>query len=82
MIPAAPGVVFDCVIFLQGVGRESGPSFACLELCERGTVTLYVSPRILREVVDVLLRPAVQRKLLRALRCLPERSSREAPGRV
>jgi putative PIN family toxin of toxin-antitoxin system len=72
MLPSPPmSAVFDCMVYLQAVGRESGPSFACLELCEQGAVRLYISQEILEEVRDVLSRPSVQRKFPRLL--VPER---------
>ena len=40
-------VVFDCMVFLQAVMSERGPSLACLELAERRQIVLHVSPQIL-----------------------------------
>lgn len=55
-------VVFDCMIFLQGLGRTSGPSRRCLELVDQGHVVLYLSLAILTEIEDVLGRPSIRRK--------------------
>jgi uncharacterized protein len=56
------GAVFDCNTFLQAVGRETGPAFACLEAFARGEFDLYVSETILEEVREVLSRPELQEK--------------------
>lgn len=56
-------VVFDCMIFLQGVvGNEFSPAAQCLELFERGTIELFVSYALLNEISDVLSRPKLQNK--------------------
>jgi putative PIN family toxin of toxin-antitoxin system len=55
-------VVFDCMVFLQGAARESGPAAACLRLAEQGFVQLCVSKEVLAEVRDVLSRPNLRRK--------------------
>ena len=55
-------VVFDCMVFLQGAARRSGPSAACLKLVEDNRVELFLSADILAEVQDVLTRPKLQRK--------------------
>lgn len=52
-----PGVVFDCVVCLQGAARETGPDGACFRLLSAGAVTAYLSPAVLAEVDDVLRRP-------------------------
>lgn len=53
----APRVVFDCVVFLQGAARETGPAGACFRLMNEGALTLCMSPQVLAEVSDVLTRP-------------------------
>jgi putative PIN family toxin of toxin-antitoxin system len=58
-----PGIVLDCMVFLQAAARENGPAFACLEVAEAGLATLYMSPEILAEVQDVLSRRNIRRKL-------------------
>ncbi len=57
-----PRVVFDCMVFLRGTARKTGPAAACLKLVEEGHVRLCVSPEVLAEVADVMGRPKVQRK--------------------
>jgi putative PIN family toxin of toxin-antitoxin system len=51
-----PLVVFDCVVFLQGLIKESGPAVTCIERFEQGRFLLAVSPEILAELRDVLSR--------------------------
>ena len=36
-------VVFDCMIYLQGLIKETGPAVECLELLERRVFELVVS---------------------------------------
>lgn len=62
MSEAAPRVVLDCMIFLQGVGRHRGLSRRCLELIDAGALELWLSPEILLEVDEVLNRPLVRSK--------------------
>ncbi len=57
-----PRAVFDCMVFLQGAGRPSGPARACFRLVEEGQVTLCLSTPILAEVRDVLTRPKTLRR--------------------
>jgi predicted nucleic acid-binding protein len=59
MIPA----VFDCMVFLQAATRRTGPAAACLVLVDDGHVRLFVSPKVLEEIHDVLNRPAIRKKL-------------------
>ena len=49
-------VVFDCVVFLQGLIKESGPAVTCLEHFEQGRFSLAISPEILTELHYVLSR--------------------------
>jgi putative PIN family toxin of toxin-antitoxin system len=51
-----PVVVFDCVVFLQGLIKESGPAVNCLRLFEQGRLSLVITPEILAEMRDVLSR--------------------------
>lgn len=51
-----PLVVFDCVVFLQGLIKDSGPAVSCLERFEQGGLSLAISPEILAELQDVLSR--------------------------
>jgi uncharacterized protein len=60
--PELARVVFDCMIFLQATTRVKGPAAACLRLLDLGSITLFVSDEILREVEDVLDRPKVRQK--------------------
>jgi putative PIN family toxin of toxin-antitoxin system len=55
-----PLVVFDCVVFLQGLIKESGPAVTCLERFEHGRFLLAVSPEILAELHDVLFRSSLR----------------------
>lgn len=55
-------VVFDCMIFLQGLIKERGAAVECLEAFESGAIRLLVSEEILREIADVLTRPKLQAK--------------------
>lgn len=55
-------VVFDCMIFLQGLIKERGAAVDCLEAFENGAVELFISEEILREIADVLTRPKLQAK--------------------
>jgi putative PIN family toxin of toxin-antitoxin system len=57
-----PGVVFDCVAYLQAVAGPSGPAARLLELLEAGRFALYVSDHVLAEVREVLDRPKVRAK--------------------
>jgi putative PIN family toxin of toxin-antitoxin system len=54
--------VYDCVVFLQGVGRRGNAARKCLELVDDGTVELCLSPDVLAEIDDVLRRPEILRK--------------------
>jgi len=56
-----PLVVFDCVVFLQGLIKESGPAVTCVERFEQGRVSLVISPEILAEVREVLTRSQLRR---------------------
>jgi putative PIN family toxin of toxin-antitoxin system len=55
-------VVFDCMIFLQGLIKEQGAAVDCLEAFENGAVKLFISEEILREIADVLTRSKLQAK--------------------
>lgn len=57
-----PGVVLDCVAYLQAVAGPTGPAARLLGLLEAGRFTLYVSDHVLAEVGDVLRRPKVRAK--------------------
>jgi len=53
-----PGVVCDCMIFLQAVANKNGP--AVLRLLDHDAISLFVSEAILEEVRDVLSREEVR----------------------
>ncbi len=55
-----PGVVCDCMIFLQAVANENGPAAAVLRLLDHDAISLFVSEAILEEVRDVLSREEVR----------------------
>ena len=55
-------VVFDCMVFLQAVGRPEGPARACFHLVDEGKTTLFVSSGVLAEVRDVLARPKTRQR--------------------
>jgi uncharacterized protein len=56
-----PLVVFDCVVFLQGLIKESGPAVRCLERFEEGRFLLAISLEILVELHDVLSRSSLRK---------------------
>lgn len=60
--PDRPSVVYDCMIFLQGLIKETGPGVDCLALFEQGRIELFISKAVLDEIVDVLTRPVLQQK--------------------
>ena len=55
-------VVYDCMVFLQGALRETGPAYKCLRLAEERAVTLLVSRTTLDELREVLSRPSLREK--------------------
>lgn len=55
--------VFDCNVFLQGIANRNSPARKALRLFFDGTISLFVSAEILREVKDVLNRPELRLKL-------------------
>lgn len=56
-------VVYDCVVFLQGLIKETGPGADCLQLFEDGRIELFMSEAVLNEIGDVLTRPELQHRL-------------------
>lgn len=62
MIAERPRVVFDCNLFPQAVLSSGGPAAACMDLVDKGKITLVVSPDVLAEARDVLTRPKLTRK--------------------
>ena len=55
-------MVYDCVVFLQGLIKEIGPGVDCLELFENGRIELFISEAVLIEIGDVLTRPDLQKR--------------------
>lgn len=43
-------VVYDCVVFLQGLLKERGPGAECLDLFEDGMIELFISEAVLNEI--------------------------------
>ena len=62
MKPIRLPVVYDCMIFLQGLITENGIASRCLELIESKEIELFLSQEILWEIEDVLTRPKLQAK--------------------
>ena len=60
MTGETPRVVFDCMIFVQSVLSDTGPSAHLIDLLEAGAFTLFVSRASLDEVRDVLARPKLR----------------------
>ena len=60
MKPNRLPVVYDCMIFLQGLITENGVAVRCLELVENEEIELFLSQPILLEIEDVLTRPKLQ----------------------
>ncbi len=58
-------VVFDCMIFLQGLISKSGIAVNCFELFENEIIELFVSEEVLAEIQDVITRPKLQAKYSR-----------------
>ncbi len=54
--------VYDCMIYVQGLTKETGPAGACLDLFDDHLVELFVSRAILAELRDVLTRPKLRRR--------------------
>lgn len=58
-----PGVVFDCMLFLQATANRHSPAARALDLLDAGLIRLFISRPILKEVRDVLNRPEVRQQL-------------------
>lgn len=57
-----PRVVFDCMLFLQAVGKGNNHAYACLKLAIEGKVLLCMSEDCLEEIGEVLRRPILATK--------------------
>lgn len=55
-------VVFDCMIYLQGIARQTGPANACFAVVREGIAELYLSLETLAEIQDVLNRTIFRRR--------------------
>ncbi|NOT58685.1 MAG: putative toxin-antitoxin system toxin component, PIN family [Acidobacteria bacterium] len=77
-----PGVVVDCMVFVQAAANEKSPAARIFDLLDEGKITLYVSKLILAEVRHVLNRPEVRASLKRltdvAIEALFERLEQNA----
>ena len=60
---ARPGVVVDCMVFVQAAANKKSPAARILDLLDEGKVTLYVSKLILAEARYVLNRSDVRASL-------------------
>jgi len=60
-----PGVVVDCMVFVQAAANEKSPAARILDLLDEGKITLYVSKLILAEARYVLNRSDVRASLRR-----------------
>lgn len=58
-----PGVVVDCMVFVQAAANEKSPAARILDLLDEGMITLYVSKLILDEARYVLNRSDVRSSL-------------------
>ena len=55
-------VVFDCMLFLQAVGKGGNHAYGCLELAMEGKLILCMSEDCVQEIDEVLRRPVVREK--------------------
>jgi putative PIN family toxin of toxin-antitoxin system len=60
-----PGVVVDCMVFVQAAANEKSPAARILDLFDEGKIKLYVSKLILAEARYVLNRSDVRASLRR-----------------
>lgn len=63
MSDETPRVVFDCNVFVQAAANRNSPARQALRLFFDGRISLFVSEAVLRELGDVLNRPAIRQKL-------------------
>ena len=60
-----PGAVFDCMVYLQAIVNEHGPSAAVVRAVREDRVLLFHSAEIVAELRDVLSRPILRQKFPR-----------------
>jgi putative PIN family toxin of toxin-antitoxin system len=58
-----PGVVLDCMVYLQAAANAKSSSARLLDLLDLGEITLYVSRETLREVRETLNDPEIRSRL-------------------
>lgn len=57
-----PRVVFDCMIYLQAVVRDTSLAANCLRLAEMHQIELFISRKIIAEVQEVLGRDKIRER--------------------
>lgn len=57
-----PLVVFDCVVFVQGLIRKFGPAVTCIERFQKGDFSLAISKETLAELREVISRSTLQER--------------------
>ena len=60
MSPGRPRVILDCNVLVQAVLSPDGVGAACIDLAERGRITLLTSRATLTEARGVLNRPEIR----------------------
>jgi len=63
MSAAPPGVVLDCMVYLQATANAKSSSARLLDLLDLGEITLYVSRETLREVRQTISDPVIRARL-------------------
>lgn len=62
MNSSTPHVVFDCMVYLQAVVRDTSLAAKCLRLAETRQVELFISRKIIAEIQDVLSRDKIRER--------------------
>ena len=57
---ARPGVVFDCNVTIQAIANKEGPSGQSLSLLQSGSITVFLSLAILRELRETVNDPELR----------------------
>jgi putative PIN family toxin of toxin-antitoxin system len=78
MNPNAPGVVFDCNVYLQAMISPNGPATRCLDLARQGELRVLVTDYVLAEIRDL---PNDQ-KVAAKFRLTVEKAERFAVGLI